>query len=157
MFFPLGRYHDAVTANRDAITADRAYLDATRADPDYAAGYVLHNVHYQWAAAMLSGESAVALAAAQALAAGAGPFRQGGDRGHARALPRAAALHAVALRPLRRARAAPRPQPAHPYTDGVWHATRGIARLRGGDATGARADLAAAQALARQPGLDKPC
>jgi hypothetical protein len=156
VFFPLGRYHDAVTANRDAINADRAYLEATRADPDYAAGYVLHNVHYQWAAAMLSGESAVALAAAQALAAGAGT-RSGkaataGTRAHFRALPLYTLWRFGRFDALR---AAPRPQPAHPYTDGVWHATRGIARLRGGDATGARADLAAAQALARQPGLDK--
>ncbi len=155
VYFPLGRYHDAVTANRDAITADRVYLDATRADPDYAAGYVLHNVHYQWAAAMLSGESAVALAAAETLAAGAGSgsgkAATAGTRAHFRALPLYTLWRFGRFDALR---AAPRPQPAHPYTDGVWHATRGIARLRAGDAAGARADLAAAQALARLPALD---
>ena len=131
------------------------YLDATRADPDYAAGYVLHNVHYQWAAAMLSGESAVALAAAETLAAGAGSgsgkAATVGTRAHFRALPLYTLWRFGRFDALR---AAPRPQPAHPYTDGVWHATRGIARLRAGDAAGARADLAAAQALARRPGLD---
>jgi hypothetical protein len=155
VYFPLGRYHDAVVANRDAVTADRAYLELTRADPDYAAGYVLHNVHYQWAAAMLSGESAVALAAAQTLALGAdkgaGRNATAGTRAHFRALPHYAMWRFGRFEALR---AAPRPQPAHPYTDGVWRATRGIARLRGGDATGARADLEAARTLARQPGLD---
>ena len=155
VYFPLGRYHDAVTANRDAIAADRAYLELTRADPDYAAGYVLHNVHYQWAAAMLSGESAVALAAAQTLALGAnkgaGRSAAAGTRAHFRALPHYTLWRFGRFEALR---AAPRPQPAHPYTDGVWHATRGIARVRGGDRAGARADLAAAQSLLRHPGLD---
>lgn len=61
----VGRWHDAVIANRRAIEADDAYLAACRPGPGiYPLGYVPHNHHFLWFAATMAGEQAVAMDAA---------------------------------------------------------------------------------------------
>jgi len=40
----------------------------TQPDPQYIAGYVVHNQHFLWAAALWSGESAIAASTADAVA-----------------------------------------------------------------------------------------
>jgi tetratricopeptide (TPR) repeat protein len=62
----VGRYTDAVVANRKAIAADDTYLAACRPLPGvYPLGYVPHNHHFLWWASSMQGDSASALAAAE--------------------------------------------------------------------------------------------
>ncbi len=62
----VGRYNDAVLANRKAIDADEVYLTTCRPAPGvYPLGYVPHNYHFLWWAASMQGSSKIALAAAR--------------------------------------------------------------------------------------------
>ena len=54
----VGRYHDAVEANQLAVLADDDYLAQCHAQGLYPIGYVPHNHHFLWVAAMLGGEKA---------------------------------------------------------------------------------------------------
>jgi tetratricopeptide (TPR) repeat protein len=91
IYLRLGRYHDAVLANRAAVESDREYLAAVNANPTYAADYVPHNVHFLWASALWSGESQVAMQAAEDLARAADRLPQEvnrrGTRQHFQAAP----------------------------------------------------------------------
>ena len=58
----VGRYHDAVVANQKAVLADDDYLAQCHAQGLYPIGYVPHNHHFLWVAAMLGGEKETALA-----------------------------------------------------------------------------------------------
>lgn len=129
----LGDYAGTVQVNRNAIAADRALLQSAGADPRYQAGYVVHNHHFLWYAALMAGDSSAASAAAAEVAAYAGSAAGAGLAGGTR-------LHFLALPLYTQVRfgrweailAAPRPTPASAYTDGVWHYARGMAYLRGG-------------------------
>jgi len=129
----LGDYAGTVQANRNAIAADRALLQSAGADPRYHAGYVLHNHHFLWYAALMAGDSSAASAAAAEVAAyagsAAGAGSAGGTRQHFLALP---LYTQVRFGRWEAILAAPRPTPASAYTDGVWHYARGMAYLRGG-------------------------
>ena len=91
IYLRLGRYHDAVLANRAAVESDREYLAAVKANPTYAADYVPHNVHFLWASALWSGESKAAMQAAEDLARAADRLPQEvgrlGTRQHFQAAP----------------------------------------------------------------------
>lgn len=154
VYLRLGRYHDAVRANADAVEADRRYLRATLADPGYAAGYILHNYHFLWAAAMLSGEKAVALDTAAMLARLADPKVVPGANPatfqHFRALP----LYTLArFGRWDEALAAARPEPFEVYTDAAWRFARGLAAARTGKVETARRELRALEVLAAEPAL----
>jgi tetratricopeptide (TPR) repeat protein len=64
----VGRYGDAVTANRRAIAADREYFARAPA-PDFYTVYYVHNVHFLAYAAMMDGQFETALSAARQLEA----------------------------------------------------------------------------------------
>ncbi|MGZ9014756.1 MAG: hypothetical protein ACXW2L_21115, partial [Burkholderiales bacterium] len=61
IYFRVGRYHDAAAVNERAIAADHAYLDGTAANRRHMSGYVAHNYHFLTVAAMMAGQSALAL------------------------------------------------------------------------------------------------
>jgi tetratricopeptide (TPR) repeat protein len=156
LYLRLGRYHDAVEANRAAINADGAYLREAGVDPAYAAGYLLHNYHFLWSAALMAGERDVALEAARALSDGSRTDAVSGPR-------MATAQHFVVLPLYTHVRfeewqeilAAPKPVPATPYTLAAWHYARGMAYARTGDLKRARAEAAALEIEARRPELQK--
>ena len=91
----VGRYHDAVVANQRAVLADDDYLAQCHAQGLYPLGYVPHNHHFLWVAAMMGGERATALASADHMGA---PHRAHGDAGHG---VRPALCDEPALRPCR--------------------------------------------------------
>ncbi len=140
IYLRLGRYHDAVRANQAAVASDRTYLAAVKANPSYAADYVPHNVHFLWASALWSGESGVAMAAAEDLARAAGrlpdePGRRG-TRQHLQAAPwltlvRFQKWDAVL------ARVQP-PLGDAPYLGGLIHFARGMAYAAKGNVQEAR-------------------
>ncbi|WP_156912673.1 tetratricopeptide repeat protein [Methylocaldum szegediense] len=67
LYYRLGRYRDALEANRAAIEVDEAYLKETGAKGIYAEAYYPHNVHFLMVSAQMAGDGHTALAAAQKL------------------------------------------------------------------------------------------
>jgi tetratricopeptide (TPR) repeat protein len=150
----LGRWNDAVAANRRAVEADLAYLRTAGADREYAAGYIAHNYHFLWSAALMAGEEGSAGVAAGVLAALAETQGYDGPRGstlqHFRVLP----LHTL----VRFGRwdeilAAARPLPASSYTDATWRWARAMAFARTARTRQARAELAGMRSAMRDPML----
>ncbi len=147
IYMRVGRYHDAVVANAAAVDADRRYAELTQPDPQYVAGYVVHNQHFLWAAALWSGESATALSTAEAVAAAARASDRidAGTRDHLMALPwltdvRFARWDAVLSRPV--------PETG-PYLKGLAAFARGTAYARTGDAPRAERELTVLRASRR--------
>jgi tetratricopeptide (TPR) repeat protein len=140
--FRLGDYDAAAETNERAIAADRAYLEAACADRRYIAGYVAHDFHFLWAAALMAGRSATARAAAVELTryveatAPAGP--RNGTEQHFLALP---LYTLVRFGQWQAIIAAPRPPAATPYTDGVWRFARGMAYVRTGQLSRAQREF----------------
>lgn len=67
IFWRVGRYDDAAEANIQAAKVDEAYIAQCNAQGFYPAMYYPHNIHFLWAAASMSGQSGLALEAAQRL------------------------------------------------------------------------------------------
>jgi tetratricopeptide (TPR) repeat protein len=153
VYFRLGRYADAAIANERAIEADRTLLQALGHDTAYVAGYALHNHHFLWTAAMMSGRLEKAIASAAVLARHAeavspGIRTPGGPLQLFASLPR---LTQVRFGQWERILREPRPRPSTAFTQGIHHFARAMALARTGRAAEAAADieeLATAQELA---------
>ncbi|WP_432810005.1 hypothetical protein [Pantanalinema sp. GBBB05] len=125
----LGQYHAAVVANQQAIKADREYVKQCHVQSQYLTKlYAPHNYHFLWTAAMMGGESQVALQAAQQIATDA-------DRQLSQTT-RPGVLYHHAATPLytlikfgqwSAIFATPQPDPQWKYPVGVWHFARGVA------------------------------
>ena len=152
IYLRVGRYHDAVLANAAAVESDRAYLAAVNANPTYAADYVPHNVHFLWASALWSGESQVAMRAAEDLAAAAErlpqePARRG-TRQHMQAAPW---LTLVRYQQWDALLARPQPTLADaPYLAGLIHFARGMAHAGKGDVEAARGQAEGLRVMERR-------
>jgi hypothetical protein len=155
-FARLGRWRDAVEANRRAVEADLAYLRLSGADPEYAAGYIAHNYHFLWATALRAGDRDLASKAAEVLANGAAasgfPGPRAGTQHHFLALPLYTQVYFGDWAGLQ---AAPQPRPASAYASAVWHWGRGMGAAREGRVGEARAELRKAEAAARKRVLVK--
>jgi tetratricopeptide (TPR) repeat protein len=144
IYIRVGRYHEAVQANKAAVDADRRYAALTQPDPQYVAGYAVHNQHFLWAAALWSGESALALSTADAVAAAAAASERvdPGTRQHLTGLAwltdvRFARWDAILARPV---------APRGAYLKGLAAYARGMAHARTGDVAGADRELTALRA-----------
>ena len=155
IYMRVGRYDDAIGANRAAIAADARYLAQVDAQGAYRVGYVAHNQHFLWAAAAMDGQSALALAAArEAWPAACGPGRN--DRStailqHYYVLPLFALVRFGRWQEILHETLPP--DVAEPYPLGMWRYARGTANARTGRVDEARRDLAALESLARDPAL----
>jgi tetratricopeptide (TPR) repeat protein len=147
IFFRVGRYSDAVSANLRAIEVDEDYISQCRAQGIYPAAYYPHNVHFLWIAHSYLGQSAAALDAARKTAAAAHhPMPLPLDQFHA------APLHTL----VRFARwdeilREPRPPAEQLYLSVVWHYARGMALAARADPASAERELAALRALLARP------
>jgi tetratricopeptide (TPR) repeat protein len=65
IYIRVGRYQDAVIANQRGVAADDAYLAQCRAQGIYPLAYMPHNHHFLWFAALMSGQSNLAVKAAE--------------------------------------------------------------------------------------------
>lgn len=157
IYLRLGRYHDAILANRAAVESDRGYLAAVNANPTYAADYVPHNVHFLWASALWSGESQAAMQAAEDLARAADrlppELNRRGTRQHFQAAPwltlvRFRQWDALFARQLPRASDAP-------YLTGLVHFARGMAYAATGDLEAARAQAEGLRVMERRTAEQK--
>jgi hypothetical protein len=144
VYLRVGRYHDAVLANAAAVKSDRDYLATVEVNPSYAADYVPHNVHFLWASALWSGESAVAREAAGALSLAAAQLplepSRAGVRQHYAAAP-----WLTSLRFGEWSRILAQPVPSideMPYLAGVAHYARGMAYAATGERPAAEREAA---------------
>jgi tetratricopeptide (TPR) repeat protein len=67
IYYRVGRYKDALAANIAAVKIDEAYFAQAEAGGVYRYGYYPHNVHFLLAAALMGGDGATAIAAAEKL------------------------------------------------------------------------------------------
>ncbi|PKA82610.1 hypothetical protein ATE92_0743 [Ulvibacter sp. MAR_2010_11] len=65
IYIRVGRYKDAVIANKAAILADEDYISQCYSQGLYPLGYYPHNIHFLWSAASLLGSSDEAIDAAK--------------------------------------------------------------------------------------------
>ena len=157
IYLRVGRYHEAVLANAAAVESDRAYLAAVNANPTYAADYVPHNIHFLWASALWSGESKVAMQAAEDLARAAErlpqePARRG-TRQHMQAAPW---LTLVRYQQWDALLARPQPKlPDAPYLAGLIHFARGMAYAAKGDVEAARGQAEGLRVMERRANEQK--
>ncbi|WP_265571335.1 hypothetical protein [Sphingomicrobium nitratireducens] len=68
IYWRVGRYDDAAKSNVRAAAIDEEYIAACNAQGFYPAAYYPHNIHFLWAASSMSGQSAMAMEAAERLA-----------------------------------------------------------------------------------------
>lgn len=69
IYWRVGRYNDAATANVRAAAVDEEYIAACNAQGFYPAMYYPHNIHFLWAATSMAGQSRMALDSARKVAA----------------------------------------------------------------------------------------
>jgi len=69
IYIRVGRYADAITANRHAVHADEVFIEGQKPHGLYPLAYYPHNHHFLAFAATLTGESALAIDAAKRTAA----------------------------------------------------------------------------------------
>jgi tetratricopeptide (TPR) repeat protein len=152
IYIRTGRYHDAVLSNQQGIKADNAYLAQTQAQGIYPLAYKPHNHHFLWFAALMTGQSQIALEAAEQTAKVDPKLLGEGDL--------AGALQHYSMLPLvtqvrfsRWDEILAVPEPAQPYQKGIWHYGRGMAFLDKGQATQAAQELKQLSAIAANPAL----
>jgi len=155
----VGRWHDAMVANRAAIESDDRYLAICGGNVSgiYPLGYVPHNHHFLWFAASMAGASAEANAAALETAART-------DLQELMRQPGFAGLQHYWLTPwfdrVRFGRwdeivGKANPAPDLPYVTAIWNYAQGMAALRQQRLDDARKHAAALSALARDPAMDE--
>jgi tetratricopeptide (TPR) repeat protein len=152
IYIRTGRYHDAVLSNQKGIKADDAYLAQTKAQGIYPLAYKPHNHHFLWFAAMLTGQSKIALEAANQTAEVDPKLMGEGDL--------AGALQHYSVIPLftlvrfgQWDKILATSTPIHPYPKGIWHYARSKAFLGKGQTNQAAQELKQLQTIAMNPAL----
>ncbi len=67
IYYRVGRYLDALTANKAAVAADEVYIAAVQPTSSYPLAYYPHNLHFLVAAAQMAGDRQTAIEAAEKL------------------------------------------------------------------------------------------
>jgi tetratricopeptide (TPR) repeat protein len=147
IYIRVGRFADAVTANEHAVHTDEAFIEGQRPAGIYPAGYYPHNLHFLAFAAMMSGQSKVALEASKGLSAKVSPeiakvalFLQGMIPYHQLTLVSFGRWDEVLTEPM--------PPADLPVATGLTHYARGVAFNATGRANEAAAELKQVQTLA---------
>jgi tetratricopeptide (TPR) repeat protein len=141
IFWRVGRYDDALEINRRAAKSDEQFFATCRPGPWYRSAYYAHNLHFLWAAAAAEGRSEIALTTARQLEAASRPGLE--------AYPFLEEMLTIPTLTLVRfgrwdaVLGVEQPDPSLVYLTGIWHYARGLAFLRTGHASEARAELTA--------------
>lgn len=157
IYIKIGRYRDAAIANQKAIEADQAYLKQVKAEGLYPLGYVPHNYHFLWEAAMMEGKSAVALEAARGTAESVDQTQMldpdfGGTLQHFYTMP----LYALArFGKWDAILKEPAPRAKLKYHGAIWHYARGLAFNARGQQKEAAHELSELKAIAGNPEMAK--
>ncbi len=154
IYIRVGRYHDAVVSNQRGAAADDAYLSACHAQGLYPLAYKPHNHHFLWFAALMTGQSELALQAANQTAQVDKTMRLvpelAGAFQHYSVIP---LYTAVRFSNWEQILKAPAPEKDLRYSTGVWHYAQGRALLATGQLAQATEHLTQLQRLADDPQL----
>ncbi|MBW4551810.1 MAG: hypothetical protein KME35_11975 [Aphanocapsa sp. GSE-SYN-MK-11-07L] len=156
IYIRVGRYQEAVIANQRGIAADDAYIAQCHAEGIYPLAYMPHNHHFLWFAALMSGQSNLALQAAE---------RTGQTDAQLMRNPELAGIlqhfYVIPLFTYTRLGewdkilALPAPDADLKYPSGIWHYARGMAWLGKGQSQPAAGELKQLQAIAADPALQE--
>jgi tetratricopeptide (TPR) repeat protein len=146
IYYRLGRYRDALEANRRAVAVDEAYFAKVKAEGMYHSAYYPHNVHFLMAAAQMAGDGASVISSAHKI-----DFIISADA--AREMPGAQQMkaaqyfaHAQFSAP-ETVLSLPDPGDTMPYLKAMWHYARGVARAAQRDINGAQREVQAIASL----------
>jgi tetratricopeptide (TPR) repeat protein len=149
----VGRWGDAAEANRRAIAAD-ARFRAAYPRPGFYATYMMHNQHFLAYAAMMQGQSAVALAAARQMLA---EVPEEAIRDYTAIVDGFMIFASEVLMRFGRWEeilAEPEPRPELPLSQALWHFTRGVALTALGRLSDAERERAAFHVAAEKVPVD---
>jgi tetratricopeptide (TPR) repeat protein len=146
IFWRVGRYDDALEINRRAAKSDEQFFATCRPGPWYRAAYYPHNLHFLWAAAAAEGRSEIALSTARQLEATSRPGLA--DYPFLEETLTIPTLTLVRFGRWDAVLGVPQPDASLTYLTGIWHYARGLALVRSGRASEARAELGALAAAA---------
>ena len=140
IYWRVGRYADAVTANTAAVQADRAYFKNAQPSPIYRGLYYPHNIDFIWQSAGMQGRSAETLRAAREFSENA-PVEMIKAMPDMETAPVAPIVALVRFGRWDEVLQHPAPPREFLYTTGVWHYARGLAFNAKGQAAEARREL----------------
>jgi tetratricopeptide (TPR) repeat protein len=151
-YWRVGRYIDAARVNEAAIRSDQEYFGVSGAADlpshgRYVFGYYPHNIHFVFAGAQMSGQSALALESAQNLVSHVSDdaIRQVPGLESFRPMPLFALVRFGRWDEVLRQ---PRPPAEFTFATGMWHWGRGLAYVRQNQLAQAETEAAALQTLA---------
>lgn len=149
IYLRVGRYDDAVEANRRAALADEDYIAQCNAQGFYPAAYHPHNVHFLWYAAVMSGRQSLAVATARRLVGNVHLelAKQFGAIQQFLAVP---ATTYVRFGMWEEALAEPPPPDGVPLATAFWHYAQGVASAAVGNERAARAQLKVLERMAQE-------
>jgi pimeloyl-ACP methyl ester carboxylesterase/tetratricopeptide (TPR) repeat protein len=154
VYLRVGRYEDAAKANIAAVEADRRFFDAHDVAPGiYPMFYAPHNLHFLWAVYLLSGQSAKAETAAQALVERV-PVEDAKEVAALEAFLTAPVLTRVRFGDWKGVLSEPAPPAELKYVAGIRHYARGRAFLERGNIRAATRELSALRGITENVGDD---
>jgi tetratricopeptide (TPR) repeat protein len=154
IYIRVGRYHDAVVANLKAVAADESYVTQCHAQGLYPIGYMPHNHHFLWFAAVMAGQKDIAIEAAHHTAmVDSELMRQPGygTLQHYFVTPLYTLIKFAAWDQIL---AQPAPDVDLAYPTAVWHYARGLAFANRGQLIQAQRELQAMEAISTSTALD---
>ncbi|HYZ31217.1 MAG TPA: hypothetical protein VE684_02905, partial [Crenalkalicoccus sp.] len=153
IWYRLGLWRDSLEANRRAVAADEAQLARGGASPLYAQGYFAHNVHFVMVSALMGGDGATAVAAAERLGSLIADEAKRSFPGLTQPIAAAPYLAHARFSAPEVVLALPAPARDFPFILAHWHYARGEALARLGRVEEARAEAEAIAALAADPAV----
>lgn len=139
IYWRVGRYDDAATANIRAAAVDEEYIAACNAQGFYPAMYYPHNIHFLWAATSMAGQSQMAIDSARKVAANV-------RMEQIEQFPTVEFFKTIPLLTLTQfgkwsdILAESTPPTDLDYSNAIWRYARGIAMANSGDIKGAQAE-----------------
>lgn len=154
IYVRVGRYADAIEANKHAIHEDESFIADRNPQGVYPLGYYPHNYHFLHFAALMAANHELAVSSAKDLAAKTDPALM--------RMPGMGAMQHYSVAPLfahirfedwKSIIATPAPAADLAYPTGLWHFAQGLAHARSGKVTQAVTQLAALRKSASDPAL----
>jgi tetratricopeptide (TPR) repeat protein len=154
IYFRVGRYADAGSANVKAVAADRAYFKKSQPSPTYRGMYYPHNLDFVWHAASMEGRGAECVRAAREFFAEV-PEAMVLEMPDAETAPAAPILALARFGRWDEILKQPAPPEAMRYVTGTWRYARGLAYVATGRRAEADQELAALRAVQQSVPADR--
>ena len=151
IYMQVGRYAEALEANKEAVKADEGYITSCRNQGIYPLNYYPHNIHfYAWAAIML-GRSEDALEASRKVAGNVPHDMHGNDWALYQTFLSMPLYTMVRFGMWDEILNEPAPRKDAVYLTGIWHYARGMAYVHTGRIDDADDELTKIRSLSEDP------